>query len=232
MAAAHIKGEKITLNALSRDVFGKKLGALRKEDKVPANIFGKEFPSTAVSVEKKDFIRVFHLAGETQVVYLQLDKTEIPVVISDMHLNPVSDDIMHVDFRKVNLLIKTEAEVPVILIGEAEAVAHKKGDLVTLMDTLTVEALPADMPSEIEIDVTSLAEVDDAIRVSDVKLAGNLEIKHDPEEVIAKISEHKEEDLEPATADETPAEGEAAPAAGEASADGEKADGADASKEN
>lgn len=232
MAAAHIKGEKITLNALSRDVFGKKLGALRKEDKVPANIFGKEFPSTAVSVEKKDFIRVFHLAGETQVVYLQLDKTEIPVVISDMHLNPVSDDIMHVDFRKVNLLIKTEAEVPVILIGEAEAVAHKKGDLVTLMDTLTVEALPADMPSEIEIDVTSLAEVDDAIHVSDVKLAENLEIKHDPEEVIAKISEHKEEDLEPATAEETPAEGEAAPAAGEASADGEKSDGGDASKEN
>jgi large subunit ribosomal protein L25 len=209
MTAAHTKGEKISLDAVKREVFGKKLGALRKEEKIPANVFGKDFASVAISVDKKMFMNTFRLAGETQVVYLQVDKTEIPVVISDMHLDPVSDQIMHVDFKKVNLLIKTEAQVPVVLVGEADAVAHKKGDLITVMDELTVEALPADMPSEIEIDVTGLAEVDDAIHVSDIKLTGKVEIKHEADEIVVKIAEHKEEDLEPATAEETPAEGEA-----------------------
>lgn len=230
MTAAHTKGEKISLDAVKREVFGKKLGALRKEEKIPANVFGKDFASVAISVDKKMFMHTFRLAGETQVVYLQLDKTEIPAVISDMHLDPVSDQIMHVDFKKVNLLIKTEAQVPVVLVGEADAVAHKKGDLITVMDELTVEALPADMPSEIEIDVTGLAEVDDAIHVSDIKLAGKVEIKHEADEIVVKIAEHKEEDLEPATAEETPAGGEAGGEA--ASAEGAAEGGDDKKEEN
>lgn len=203
MTPAHKKGDKISLQAEKREVFGKKLDSIRSSGKLPANVFGKDFPSTAITVDKKEALHTFHVAGETQVIYIRLDKDEIPVLIADYHTHPVTDEFLHVDFRKVNLKVKTEAEVPVVIIGEAAAVAHKKGDLMHVLDTLTVEALPADIPSEIEIDVTSLAEVDDAIRVSDIKLAGNVVIQDDPETVVVKIAEHKEEDLEPATAGDT-----------------------------
>jgi large subunit ribosomal protein L25 len=207
MTAAQKKGEKIILDAEKREVFGKKLHILRKAGKIPANIFGKGFTSTAITVDHKEFTKTFRSAGETQVVYLHLGKEEIPALVADLHIHPVTDDFLHIDFRKVDLKQKTEAEVPVVLVGEADAVVHKKGDLLHLMDTLTVEALPSDIPSEIEIDITGLSEIDDAIKVSDIKPSKDFVIQDDPETIIVKIAEHKEEDLEPATVEEAPEEG-------------------------
>jgi len=186
------------LNVTKRDVFGKKLKALRAEGLIPANIFGKEFTSTAISMLATDFLQAFRFAGETQVIYLALGKDEIPALVADLQLDPRTDAVVHVDFRKVNLRQKTEAQVPIVLVGEPIAVAQKLGDLLTLVDTVTIEALPADMPSEIEVDVSGLAEIDACIKVADLKLPAGCVVHEDAEEMIAKIAEHKEEDLTPA----------------------------------
>lgn len=205
MSSTHKKGDKIMLEATKREIFGKKLGPLRKEGKLPANIFGHNFTSTAITVDAVAFLNAFRHAGETQVIYVQLDKDTIPVLVADMHLDPRTDTIIHADLRRINLREKTEVQVPLVFTGEPIAVAQKLGDLLTLLDEVTIEALPADMPSEIEVDVTDLAEVDAEIRIADLKLPAGCAIHEDPEELVAKIAEHKEEDLTPATEEEQPA---------------------------
>jgi large subunit ribosomal protein L25 len=132
---------------------------------------------------------------------------------------------MHADFKKVDLLIKLEAQVPIIIVGESEAIAQNKGDMLTLVNSLYVEALPTDMPQEIEVDISTLKEIDDEIKVSDLKKSGNFVITDEADTVIVRIAEHKEESLEPETdaaivEEATPAEGEEAPAEAESKSEG------------
>lgn len=227
MTAAQKKKEKVYLDVEKREVFGKKLTPLREEGMIPANIFGKDFESTAISVDGKVFLKTFRQAGETQVIYLKLGKKEIPALVANVQLDPISDDVIHADFRTLDLTQKTEADVPVLVVGEAPAVEQKLGDLINPVDSLTVEALPNMIPSEIEIDVSKLEEVDQGIQVSDLPKSSDYTILNDPETVIVKIAEHQEEELEAQIPDEDElVEGEVAEGEeGAEGAEGEAADG-------
>jgi len=188
--------EKNFLTVTKREVFGKKLGKLRKQGLVPANIYGEKFESTAVQVNFKDFVKTFKKAGETQIVYVKIEDQELPILIQNLQKHPLTNQLLHVDFRKVNLNKKIETEVPVKLIGESDAVLQSKGILLTISDSVLVEALPQEIPAEIEIDISILKELGDEILVSSLKPTGNFIFKDDPEKVIARISEHKEESIE------------------------------------
>ncbi len=213
--------EKLLLNVEKRDIVGKKVKALRTEGKIPANIYGKDMASMAIQANAKEFMKVLHAAGLTQVIYVHVDKQEIPSMIQNVQMDPVTDMYIHADFKKVNLLVKIEAHVPVTVTGESEAVAQGKGDMLTLVSTLTVEALPTDVPQEIQIDISGLKEIDDAITVADIKAVGGFVILDEAETVIVRIAEHKEESTEPETESAIPgAEGEEGAAEGEAPAEG------------
>src|SRR3989344_3551190 len=90
---------RLTLSILSRTVFGKKLKKFRKDGNVPANIYGQDFKSQSVSTAFKDFVKIYKVAKETGIVYLKLEKNELPVLIKNVQRHPVSDNILHVDFR-------------------------------------------------------------------------------------------------------------------------------------
>jgi large subunit ribosomal protein L25 len=122
-----MKKTKLILKVTKRDVFGKKLKKSRKEGKIPANIFGQGFESQAVFVDYKEFSKIFKIAKETGVVYLELSKEEIPVLIQNLQTHPINDQLLHVDFRKVDLTKKIETAVPVKTIGVSEAVTQKGG---------------------------------------------------------------------------------------------------------
>lgn len=214
--SAH-KSEKLTLAVEKRELMGKKVKSLRNEGKAPANIFGKDFPSTAITINAHDFLKIFRKVGETQVLYLALGKEEIPVMVAKVQMHPVVGNPLHVDFKKVDLKKKIEAEVPVALVGEAEAVSLRTGEIHLLLDTLTVEALPSDIPQSIEIDVTHLKDIDEAITIGSLKAESGYVFIGEPETVIVKVAEHKEESIEP----EVPAEGEAATEGEEAATEGE-----------
>lgn len=219
------KSEKVIFAVEKREVMGKKLKALREQGLAPANIFGKDFASTAITVNAHEFLKLFRKAGETQVLYLQLDKDEIPVMVAHVQKHPVLGNPLHIDFKKVDLKKKIEAEVPIILIGEAVAVTQKIGEIHQVLDSLTVEALPSDIPQSIEIDVTHLKEIDETITVADVKAEAGYTFTQEPDTMIVKVAEHKEESTETeapedaageeaATDGETPAEGGDAPSEG------------------
>lgn len=195
---------KITLSVLKREVFGKKLKKLRKEKLVPGNIFGRDIKSQAISFYLKDFIKVYKIAKETGIVYLLLEKKEIPVLIKNLQKDPVKGHLLHVDFRKVDLKEKIETEVPIKIVGVSQAVEEKGGVLLEQSDRLSIEALPEEIPQEIIVDISVLQEVGQEIKVKDLKIQGDYTIKTDPEKVIVSVVAHKEENLTPETETSAP----------------------------
>ena len=195
------KDQAYELAVQKREVFGKKLNKIRKEGLIPGNIYGESFKSQAVTANLINFHKIFKKAKETQVVYLKLDanKDTIPVLIHNVQYHPIDNKVLHIDFRKVDLQKKIETEVPVKFTGESEAVNQKKGVLQTISDTLLVEALPDKIPSEIEVDISGLTEVNDQIQVKALKSSTDYTFKDDPEKTIVRITEHKEEETAPQT---------------------------------
>lgn len=196
---ANNKDSKLTLTSGVRTVFGKKLKKFRKDGNIPANIFGQDFKSQSVSVTFKDFIKVYKVAKETNVVYLKLEKDELPVLIKNVQRHPVNDNILHVDFRKIDLKQKIQTDVPVKVTGISEAVTQKGGVLLKQTEALTVEALPTDIPQQIEVDITSLKEIGKEIKVSDLPKSDKYEVKDNPDKVLVSVVEHKEEEILPQT---------------------------------
>src|SRR3990167_2841146 len=191
---------KLTLTVTVRTTFGKKLKKLRREGSIPANIYGPDFKSQSVSLSFKDFSKVYKVAKETGVVYLKLDSKELPILIKNVQRHPVNDQILHTDFRKIDLKQKIQTDVPVNVIGQSEAVTQKGGVLLTQTVTLLVEALPTNIPKQIEVDITSLKEIGQEIKVSDLSKSNKYEFKDPSDKIIVSVVEHKEEEVLPQTA--------------------------------
>ena len=192
--------DKLLLTVTPRTVFGKKLKKLRKEGVVPANIYGPDFKSQSVSVEFKDFVKLYKVAKQTGVVYLKLNKDELPVLIKNVQRHPVSELILHADFRKIDLKQKINTNVPIKVVGQSEAVSQKGGVLLTQAESLLVEALPTNIPKQIDVDISSLKEIGQEIKVSDLPKSDLYELKDRLEKVIVSVVEHKEEEILPQTA--------------------------------
>ena len=207
MAQAH------SLESQKREVFGRKLKSLRRTGVVPANVYGKMTPSTSIQVDLKEFLKVFEEAGETGLVELKVDKDTKPVLIHNVQRNPVTGNPVHVDFLQVDLKQKVTVMVPLEFTGEAEAEKNEVGIVVRQLNEIEVEALPTDLPESIEVDLSALAQVDDSIKVSDLKVdASKIEVKTDLEQIVAAVAEPaKEEEPLPVEGEEgaEAAEGEA-----------------------
>ena len=222
--------EKIIISTEERKILGKKVKNLRKEGKLPANVFGKDFKSKSIQVAEADFRQVFKEAGETGVVDVKLGKETYPALIHKIQLDPRDDAILHVDFHKVNLKEKITTHVPIVTEGESSAEKSGVGLILQTINELEVESLPTDIPAEIKIDVSKLEEVGQSIHVKDLKVdRDKVEVKNDPEDTVITVqtAEMKEEetseevspgDIE-ATAEkgeeEEAVEGEAGPEKGE-----------------
>lgn len=180
--------EKHKLEAQKRKISGRKVKTLRKLGLLPANIFGKEIKSLTIQVPVKAFMQVYDKAGETGIIELSVADGEAhPVLVHNLQIHPVTSQPLHVDFHRVNLTEKVKAMVPVVTLGEAPAVAQKIGLLLTPVNEIEVEALPADLLEKIEVDVTSLKDVDQEIKVKDLKVSDKVSLLAEPELVVAKI---------------------------------------------
>lgn len=223
------------LNSKPRKLFGRRVKQLRAQGIVPANIFGPKTKSLAISIDKKEFLKVYDQSGETSLIDLSVEgeKDVRPVLISNIHIDPVTSHVLHADLHQVDLKSKTTADIPLEFIGESAAV--KSGNiLVTLRNEVEVEALPTDLPEKIEIDISALEEVGASILAKDLKVdRSKVELKIDADEPIVTIQAPAEEEAEPEpvveegeTSDE--GDGEGAPAEGDKSdekpAEGDKQD--------
>ncbi len=180
---------KHTLSAHKRIAIGRKVKNLRSKGLIPANIFGTDIKSVSIQFPSTDFSKLYKQVGESTLIYLHIEgeKDPRPVMVHEVLRGPVSSLVLHVDFHQVNLKEKITAKVPVVLVGESLAQKDGLGILVQFNSELEIEALPTDMPQNIEVDISSLANINESIAAKDIKLSSTLILKSDPETIVAKI---------------------------------------------
>lgn len=219
------------LAAQKRTVTGRKVKQLRREGILPANVFGKKIKSQSLQVTLQDFTKVADEVGETGLVDLVI-KTEDkprPVLITNVQSHPVTNIPLHADFHQVDLTEKVTASIPVEIIGESPAVKETGAVLITLLDEIEVEALPADLPEKFVVDIAGLKQFNDSILVKDLPIdTTKVTLKIEAEAQVVMVQEPKEEKIAPtpeevaateaAVTAEAPLEGAVSP---EASAKGE-----------
>ena len=210
------KQPKVELNVNPRPVLGKKVKRLRREGIIPANVYGRALDSVAIQVARDDLVRVVRSAGRNEIIYLRLDGEEPrPTFVRQIQRNPVTDAILHVDFYQISLAEKVRIEVPLALVGTAPAEQTYGGTLLHSLDSITVEGLPGDIPSVIEVEVSGLEEIDASIHVGELSVSDQVTVLSDPEVVVAKIAPpHVEKEVEEEVVEEEEAAEEAAPEEG------------------
>ncbi|HEX4743187.1 MAG TPA: 50S ribosomal protein L25 [Candidatus Limnocylindria bacterium] len=196
-----------------RTVLGKKVGRLRREGRLPGVVYGLHAESLPVDTDQHDFELGYRRWGQTTLMSLEgLDGGEVAALISNVARDPRTGKMIHVDFARVSLTEKTHAEVPLHFTGESPAVKAGDAVLIHALDHVRIEAFPQDIPHRIDVDLSPLQQLDDAIFVRDLIVdTQTVEILNDPEELVVKAAAVKvEAEPTPATA---AAEGEAAEAA-------------------
>ena len=203
-----------------RTASGKANKRLRRDGLVPGVVFGKGRESLPVQLDAKRLEALYRTAGKTTIVNVRTAARARPLsaLIRGLQRHPVTGRALHVDFFLVDLTQEMQADIPLTFVGEAPAVEQTGGTLLTSLDHLKVKALPADLPHEIIVDVSSLTDLDAAIHVRDVHTDGAaFTVLNDPDELIAKVVPARVEEevaptgLEPeAETAESPAEQEAA----------------------
>ena len=185
----------IELNAQVRQVLGHKVKRLRNSGFLPAVLYGKGMESVSLQVPYKDFERVFKTAGESTLVYLNVDGNQaVPTIIHDVTQDPLKDTFVHADFYKVRLDQKIKAKVPVVFQGEAPAVKDLAGIFVRNVNELEVEAFPQDMPHEISVDISSLKQFGDQVQARDITLPEGVKLIANDEEILATVQEPMSEE--------------------------------------
>ena len=196
--------KRYQLTAEPRKITGKQVKKLRREGILPANVYGKDIKSQSLQLPLSEFQKVYDEAGETGVVDLTYGKQTIPVLIHNLHTD-YRDTPLHADFFKVNLKEKVTAMVPIEIVGEPKAITDQIGLLMEITGEVEVEALPTDLPEKIEVQVESLANIDDQILVSDLKAPQDVEILTDPNLVVVKIGELVSKEAQEQAAEEAAA---------------------------
>jgi large subunit ribosomal protein L25 len=181
---------RIELAVTPRSVLGKKVKVLRRQGMTPANIYGHGLISQAVQVPTHDLARTIRLVGLNTMLQLQVEgeKKLRPVFVRRVQRDPITDEFLHVEFYQVSLKEKIRLEVPLVIVGEAPAVSIQGGVLLHAVNTITVEGLPTDLPPHIEVDVSGLADFDDAVHVKDLAVSPDITLLVDPEVVVAKVA--------------------------------------------
>jgi large subunit ribosomal protein L25 len=190
--------KRLELEVSKRDITGKKVRFLRRQGIFPAKIYGHVIDSTAINVDAKSLKHLLARVGSTDLISIKIDDTKNPlrVLIRDIQRDPLNDDLLHVDFYHVRMDEKIKADVPLAFIGEAPVLKKiKNSSVLHLIDSLHIEALPDDLPHSLEVDVSSLEELDSAIHVKDIHLGDGITLLSDPEQMAVKVIEARKEEI-------------------------------------
>lgn len=204
--------QQVELAAAFREANGtSRAKAVRAQGEIPAVLYGPEREPAAVQVNAKAFEKSIKTeAGTNVLINLNIaangKSEQVAVIPHDIQRNVLTGEIMHVDFYRINLKKKIEANVHVVLTGEAPAIKEAGGILVHGLREVRVRCLPTDIPPHIDVPLASLKAIGDVIHISHLALGSDIEVLDDPEALLVQIAAPAKEE-EPAP---EAAEGEAA----------------------
>jgi large subunit ribosomal protein L25 len=176
----------------------------KKEKFVPAVVYGSEVKENPlIFIHEVDFKKLYDAAGESSIINLGIagEKEPREVLIKDVTWDVVKDQIIHVDFYQIKRGQTLDVSIELNFVGEAPAEKALGGILVKSMDELNVRCRPADMISEIKVDLTVLDSFDKKIQVKDLNLPEGLEVMGDMDDVVMSVSEPRVEEEKPVVAE-------------------------------
>jgi len=186
------------LIAQKRNIFGKSVSRLRKNDLIPAELYGHGVENIHLSLPKKEFSEVFKRTGENEIINLAIDDKKIPVLIHETQVNSLTDEVIHVDLYQIKMTEKITVNVPLEFINDAPAVKEKDGVLVKAMHEIKIEALPGNLCHSIKVDLSSLDDIGKSIYVNNLFIPSEVKVLVDPKTVVATIAEKAKEEAAPA----------------------------------
>lgn len=181
-----------------REQFGKNVSRrIRRSGRVPAILYGPSVDNVALTLEKKDIITILKSeSGENTLFKVSFDSEKKDAMIKNMQVDPVSDELLHVDLIQIAMDKAIKVDVPVVLVGESVGVKTEGGFVDFAFREIEVECLPQAIPEQIEIDISEL-HLHQSIKVGDVAPQEGIKITSDPEMVIVLIqAPTKEEEIE------------------------------------
>lgn len=195
MAQDSSRNEAIVLNAQTRTHVGKHSDTLRRQNVLPAVLYGHGVSNANLSIDYRQFEKVYRTAGGSRLIDLQIsDQKPVKVLIHDVQRDPVTDRYIHADFHQVKMTEKLSASIALEFVGEAKAVKEAGGILVKNLTEVKVECLPQDLVQSIEVPITSLNTFDDMIRVRDLQIPHGITVKEKDDEVVVGVQPPRSEE--------------------------------------
>lgn len=165
---------------------------------IPAVLYGPGIENVSIEIDRKVIEKMYKEVGET-LIDLDVEGKTYNVLVHETQVDPITLELIHVDFYQPNLEEETEADVHLEIVGLSPAV-KLGGTMISNMREVTVKALPRNLPNKIEVDVSGLKEMGDYITIKDLKVGEGIKvIFDDPEEIVIQILEPEDVDKELAT---------------------------------
>jgi len=170
--------EQIELKAEKRTIIGKRVKSLRREGIIPALLYGPKTEPVPIQCDERELQRVLAWAGGTNLISLRIGDAGKPkmTLASEVQRDAITNELYHVDFYQVVMTEKVSAEVNIVLTGQSPAVQQADAMLLQGADSVEIECLPGDLIHSIEVDLSTLLEIDDAIYVKDLQVPANIAI--------------------------------------------------------
>lgn len=190
MAQATPREGTAELAVASRTVVGKATKRLRRAGVIPANIYGHKEASIAVQIDAHTFDRLRRENGLRSIISLRMPdkKGTQTVLVRHIQYDPLSGKTLHVDFSRVSMQERIEMKIPLHFIGEAPGIKLHGGVLLHLLEALPVECKASDIIEAIDVDLSSLTDIDSILHARDVKLPADYTLAVDPDDPIIKVT--------------------------------------------
>ena len=179
--------------AIQKRDLAKNPAVLRKEGFIPAVVYGRSQESTPITINRKDFDKLFREAGESTVITLTGLGENKEALVQEVSVHAVSGETLHADFYAIQKGQTVTVSVPLEFVGVSPAVKDLGGILVKVMHELEMEVLPGELPQEIEVDISALTALDSQILVSDLKIPKSAVLTAELEDVVAAVDTATEE---------------------------------------
>jgi large subunit ribosomal protein L25 len=192
---------EVVLQAQKRTVTGRKVGALRREGKLPAVMYGSDFESTPILLDLHETSLAMRSVSSSTVITIDLEGEKHACLVQDQQIDYLRNQMKHCDFRVLTAGVAISAMVPLNFVGEAPAVESFGGVLMTTLNEIEVEAKPNDLPASLDVDLSVLTDLGVNILVGDVAVPNGVTVLSDPEVMVATVTvpameEEEEEDEE------------------------------------
>jgi len=187
--------ERFVLKGNLRKTTGKASRKMLPLGIIPAVIYCKGNGNQNIEVGVQEFGHMYREIGTSSIITLDIERDgEKNVLVQALDFDPVTDEVRHIDFYEVSMKEKLTTTVPLHFVGDSKAVIDLGGSLITNKTEIEIECLPADLPSEIEVDISILEDFGKTIHGANIKLPPGVESKLDPEELVATIEAPRTEE--------------------------------------